>query len=292
MVFIFPIAFLYSQLFVKIPVPTSDFSSQTVIVTGSNSGLGLEAARLLVRLNAAKVILAVRTPSKGERARTDIAASESKTGGKGNTADAIARRIEVWQLDISDHNSIKAFVQRAAGLERLDAVIQNAGINALDYRHVEGVEATIATNVIGPCLFGELILPVLQRSAKRHGSRGRLAFVGSDTMYFAEFPEAGKDGVKWTKNAGEGVDLMEKLKITNEKEYNGVARYVADLSVPLPTPSIHSSIHCDIRPNHERDLQAPPLTSTAKGTPSPKPSSTTPSANLRGATPSKPTRTS
>ena len=41
---------LYSQLLVKIPEQTSDFSNQTVIVTGSNTGLGLEAARLLLRL--------------------------------------------------------------------------------------------------------------------------------------------------------------------------------------------------------------------------------------------------
>jgi retinol dehydrogenase 12 len=55
---------LYSQLLVKIPEQTSDFTNQTVIVTGSNTGLGLEAARLLLRLNASKVILAVRTISK------------------------------------------------------------------------------------------------------------------------------------------------------------------------------------------------------------------------------------
>jgi NAD(P)-dependent dehydrogenase (short-subunit alcohol dehydrogenase family) len=66
---------LYSQLLVKIPEQTSDFSNQTVIVTGSNTGLGLEAARLLIRLNASKVILAVRTISKGEAAARSITAS-------------------------------------------------------------------------------------------------------------------------------------------------------------------------------------------------------------------------
>lgn len=47
---------LYNQLF-KIPAyPVASFVGQTVIVTGSNVGLGLEAARHFVRLDAAKVI--------------------------------------------------------------------------------------------------------------------------------------------------------------------------------------------------------------------------------------------
>ena len=37
--------FLYEQLFVKPPYPTKSFAGQTIIVTGSNVGLGFEAAR-------------------------------------------------------------------------------------------------------------------------------------------------------------------------------------------------------------------------------------------------------
>jgi hypothetical protein len=39
--------FLRHQLFIKLPYPGADFSRQTIIVTGSNTGLGLEAARHL-----------------------------------------------------------------------------------------------------------------------------------------------------------------------------------------------------------------------------------------------------
>lgn len=41
----FILDFFYSQLFVKPVEPTADFSGQTIIVTGANTGLGLEAAR-------------------------------------------------------------------------------------------------------------------------------------------------------------------------------------------------------------------------------------------------------
>jgi hypothetical protein len=50
---------LFSQLFTSVPKPTDNYASNTVIVTGSNVGLGLEAARHFTRLGASKVILAV-----------------------------------------------------------------------------------------------------------------------------------------------------------------------------------------------------------------------------------------
>ena len=109
------IKFLYSQLFVRLPYPKSDFSGQTVIVIGSNTGLGLEAARHIARLGASKIILACRVVSKGETAAADITKSEHLTKGS----------IEVWQLDLADFDSVKAFAKRVESLGRLDAFIQN-----------------------------------------------------------------------------------------------------------------------------------------------------------------------
>ena len=123
------LSLLYSQFFVKLPVPTASFTNQTIIVTGSNTGLGREAANHIVRLGAAKVILAVRNLSKGEDARQYI---ESKTGRTGV--------VEVWELDLASYGSVKAFAQRAEGLERLDALLENAGISVHDFEMVEDNE--------------------------------------------------------------------------------------------------------------------------------------------------------
>lgn len=109
---------LFSQFFVTVPYPTASFSGQTVIVTGSNTGLGREAANHIVRLNADKVILAVRDVSKGEIAKQYI---EQSTGKK--------NVVDVWALDLSSYASIKTFVKRAEMLPRLDAVLENAGIS-------------------------------------------------------------------------------------------------------------------------------------------------------------------
>ena len=51
----FIISYFKSQLLTSLPVPDQDFTGQTIVVTGLNTGLGLEAARHFVRLHADKV---------------------------------------------------------------------------------------------------------------------------------------------------------------------------------------------------------------------------------------------
>ena len=58
----------------------STCSGKTYIITGSNSGLGLETARHLVACSASRVVLAVRNLTAGETAKVDI---EKSTGRKG-----------------------------------------------------------------------------------------------------------------------------------------------------------------------------------------------------------------
>lgn len=110
-------SFFYHQLFTTLPFPTQDHSGQTVIVTGANVGLGLEASRHFTRLNAAKVILAVRNVEKGQQAKQSIEQATQRHGV-----------VEVWPLDLSSYESTKQFAHRVEGLERLDALVENAGI--------------------------------------------------------------------------------------------------------------------------------------------------------------------
>lgn len=134
----FPRAFLYSQMIFHPPRPTKKLTGQTVIVTGSNVGLGLEAARHFVRLNANKVILAVRNLEKGQKAKQSIESSEKPK------ADVV----EVWKLDLGDYRSVKEFTARAQGLERLDILVENAGIRTSKWSMLEENESTITTNVV------------------------------------------------------------------------------------------------------------------------------------------------
>lgn len=190
---------LYSQFFERIPAPTSDFSGQTIIVTGSNTGLGLEAARHLLRLKASKVILAVRSVAKGE------AAAEALLKSTGATKN----NIQVWPLDLSDYDSVKELSERASGLERLDAVISNAGMLTQQWNMVNGMEAHIAVNVVHTTLLGLLLLPKLRTSAKAHNSRGRIAFVTSDAHYVAQVNEANASGSLFDALNNKDIALME-----------------------------------------------------------------------------------
>jgi NAD(P)-dependent dehydrogenase (short-subunit alcohol dehydrogenase family) len=193
--------FLHSQLFAKLPYPKSSFSGQTVIITGSNTGLGLEAARHIARLGASKVILACRTISKGQTAAANITSSEHLTSD----------RVEVWELDLSSYESVKAFSQRVQQLDRLDAFIQNAGILTAQYRLEEGEESTITVNVTSATLLGLLVLPKLRQSAKKYGVRGRLSFVGSDLQYIAKFKEAESTGSLYAAlTTKENVDMDDR----------------------------------------------------------------------------------
>ncbi|ESZ90721.1 putative short-chain dehydrogenase/reductase family protein [Sclerotinia borealis F-4128] len=101
---------------------------RTYIVTGANAGLGFEAAKHLVRLGSAIVIMGVRNLSYGHRALADIESSTEISG--------VA---QVWELDLSSYNSVTAFTKRAIEkLDRVDAVIQNAGVATFAAPKIEG----------------------------------------------------------------------------------------------------------------------------------------------------------
>jgi NAD(P)-dependent dehydrogenase (short-subunit alcohol dehydrogenase family) len=117
------------------------FAGRTVIITGANSGLGAVTARALAA-KGAKIVMAVRTPSKGE------AAAGQMTG-----------QVEVRQLDLQDLSSVRRF---AEGVDKADVLINNAGIMAAPYAlTVDGFESQIGTNHLGHFALTNLLLPKL-----------------------------------------------------------------------------------------------------------------------------------
>ena len=162
--------FLYSQFLVTPAYPTKSIAGQTVIVTGSNTGLGKEAARHLTRLGAAKVILAVRNTKAGEEAKADIEKSTSCAAGT----------VEVWDLDLASYASVKAFAERASKLPRLDVLLENAGVATYKFAEAEGHERTITVNVISTFLLALLLLPKLKATARQFKTEPRLCIVTSE----------------------------------------------------------------------------------------------------------------
>lgn len=151
-----PLIFFRSRLCVKLPVPTKRFSRQTVIVTAANVGIGLEAARHFVRLDASKVILAVRSTLKGEAAAKFI---EESTGRAGVA--------ELWHLDPASYASVTAFAEQASSLNRLDIVVNNAGIVVYNFEIAEDNESSITVNAVSGMLLSLLLLPELRETSVR-----------------------------------------------------------------------------------------------------------------------------
>lgn len=149
-------------------------------MTGSNIGLGFEAARHFARLNATKVILAVRNIKAGEEAKSAIETSTKRPGC-----------CEVWQLDLGSFSSVKAFGKRAETLTRLDVVVENAAIaNPDTFKKIEGHERHITVNVISTFLIALLLLPKLQATSRAFPeSPARLTCVASELHAYARFPE-------------------------------------------------------------------------------------------------------
>ncbi|KAI8286434.1 Short chain dehydrogenase atnD [Colletotrichum sp. SAR11_57] len=156
--------------------PASSIAGGTYIVTGSNTGLGYHCAQHLIHLHAARVILAVRSPSKGEAALASIRAHT-------NQPDAG----EVWELDLASLASVEAFCTRLGELDRLDGLVANASV-ALDefVRTGDGLETMVGVNVVGNGLLAVRALPKLRETAGRFGVRTCLSVVSSGTAFFTK----------------------------------------------------------------------------------------------------------
>lgn len=166
-------AFLYRQLFLTPPRPKTLFDEKTVIVTGSNVGLGLEAALHFARLGAARVILAVRDTSKGEAAKRSIDQSLRR----------VPSPVSVWTLDLSHYDSVKDFVARVdRELDRVDVVCENAGIATGTFRLTERDESTITTNVVSTFLFAFLLLPKLKETARHFNTSPAISITSSEAV--------------------------------------------------------------------------------------------------------------
>jgi NAD(P)-dependent dehydrogenase (short-subunit alcohol dehydrogenase family) len=128
-----------------------DVPSQTgklAVVTGANSGIGLETARRLA-LAGADVVLAVRSVDKGNRAADDI---------RTTAPDATVR---VAVLDLASLASIESFAGAIVADGRpIDLLINNAGVMAVPKRHTtaDGFELQLGTNHLGHfALTGRLV---------------------------------------------------------------------------------------------------------------------------------------
>ncbi|KAF2002142.1 NAD(P)-binding protein [Amniculicola lignicola CBS 123094] len=177
----FPNQFITNQFRTKHQVPPkdTDLSGKCVILTGANVGLGFECAHQLLFYKASRLIMGVRSSTKGEAAAAELRRQYPKAN------------IEVWVLDMSSYDSVRAFAARAGNeLHRLDIAIMNAGMAASKFQVLPGTghEETVQVNYYSTMLLSILLLPVLKQKSPV-GVPGRLTIVTSMLSIASKFPQ-------------------------------------------------------------------------------------------------------
>ncbi|MDZ7738795.1 MAG: SDR family NAD(P)-dependent oxidoreductase [Bacteroidales bacterium] len=152
-------------------IPRQD--NRKVVITGANSGIGFEMARMLA-LKGAVVIMACRNLDKAAKAEAKIRRSYPD-------AD-----LSVMHLDLSSLDSVKSF---AAGYKKihtgLDILINNAGVMATPHRKTEdGFEWQFGINHLGHFALTGHLLDLLINTRGLKGCNGyqHSAFQGRDTF--------------------------------------------------------------------------------------------------------------
>ncbi|KAK3314607.1 hypothetical protein B0H66DRAFT_576809 [Apodospora peruviana] len=184
--------FIQTQFCVKPkPIPLTsetDLTGKTAVVTGGNSGLGLHHARQLLGLNLSRLILAVRSPEKGESAAVKF------------RAEFPSAVVSVWSLEMTSYPSIQAFARRVATeTPDLDIAVLNAGVMQSEFalNPSTGHERDIQVNYLSTFLLAILLMPTLRRKVETQNDKsrkgpGRLTIIGSGVAYMARLPNSAK----------------------------------------------------------------------------------------------------
>ena len=160
-----------------------DLRGKVIMVTGANSGIGLEMSRQFYN-QGAKVIMTGRSQERLDKARQSIL----------NSADKGVEHPEPTILitDFADMDQLKVAANEFLGMNiKLDILMQNAGVMMFGERQTtkQGLELHIGTNHFGPFLFTELIRKQIKKG-------GRICMTSSN--YIDQGPSARSDGMVYS----------------------------------------------------------------------------------------------
>lgn len=240
--------FFYNQLTVKPAIVQGvSLAGKTALVTGSNTGVGLETSRQLLDLGLSKLILAVRSEEKGQ------AAKKSLSAGRDLSDDSI----EIWNLDQSDYDSVVAFAERTKSLPRLDIVVLNIGIaNATRVFNAKtGHDEMIQVNYLSTALLAILILPVVKEKSAAQGAPSRITIVSSEVAAWTAFKEKNSFPLLATLDQKDiKVDLLDRMMVSKLLGQFFLSRLVSIVSPSVAVINAVSpgSIH-DSEFNREHD---------------------------------------
>src|ERR1019366_9011649 len=134
-------------------IPSGPMAGRTVLVTGGSGGIGRATALGLVTMGAHLAI------TGRDRGRTEGAAREIRAAGGG--------QVYVFVADLSSQSEVRRLADEVLqSLSRIDVLVNNVG-GYWNTRHVtaDGLERTLALNLLAPFLLTDLLLDRLKQSA-------------------------------------------------------------------------------------------------------------------------------
>jgi NAD(P)-dependent dehydrogenase (short-subunit alcohol dehydrogenase family) len=155
------------------PPKTISFVGKSILVTGANSGIGLEFTRQLPLRKASTIYIAVRTLEKGEETRETLLGDPAV---QKSNPDAI---IKPYELDPSKYSSILSFCKKfSAEVQTLHLAVMNAGAGIFKFDILPtGNETMLQVNFLSTALLLLHLHPILKDSKPDDPSH--LTFVGS-----------------------------------------------------------------------------------------------------------------
>lgn len=151
-----------------------DLTGKVMIVTGANTGIGKETAKVLLTHNA-KVYVASRSQEKAEVAIKDL-------------KDSTGKEALFLKLDLADLKSVKASAEEYLSKETtLDVLFNSAGVMfpPKDWLTTDGYDLQFGTNVLGHFYFTKLLLPTLIATAKSApDGKARVITTSSSAHFF------------------------------------------------------------------------------------------------------------
>jgi retinol dehydrogenase 12 len=179
-----------------------DLTGINALVTGANTGLGMETARVLA-LRGALVTMACRNLEKAEHARRAIVNSAA--------GRIDASQLELLELDLNSLAKTRASAQQFNSRGRpLHLLVNNAGIMIpMERRTEEGFEAHLGINHLAHFLFTNLIIDALQEAGQ-----ARVVVLASSAMGMATLTPALED-LNWEKRKFSGFRSYGDSKLMN-----------------------------------------------------------------------------
>ncbi|XP_010053245.2 short-chain dehydrogenase TIC 32, chloroplastic-like [Eucalyptus grandis] len=204
-----------------------DGTGLTAIVTGANSGIGMETVRVLA-LRGVHVVMAVRKVDAGRSVKEAI------------LEELPSAKIDVMELDLSSMESVRKFASdyQSSALP-LNLLINNAGVMACPFTlSQDNIELQFATNHLGHFLLTNLLLDLMKKTSQESNTEGRIIILSSEAHRFAD-----REGIRFDKINNESeyssLQAYAQSKLANILHANELARRLKEEGVQITANSLH-----------------------------------------------------